>query len=498
MDARIDGYTLHRLIGQGGFGQVFLAERGGQVCVLKRLHDEVTERKDVVGRFMREAEVSSQLSHPNIARVLGARFDDEHRYIAFEFIEGLSLHVVRARLAKRGRPLDTGASLTIVQAILQALSYIHAQGLVHRDLKPGNVMVGFDGVVRIIDFGIAQLEAAPALTKQGHVVGTFSYMAPEQAKGERVDHRADQFAVGMILYELLSQRRVHPSKIAGKTLSRRTLRRRVVEGALAPLRSVAPDVSPALSEAVMRAVAKRPEDRFESVAAMLEALQRAGPAPYDLQSLMRAEFAKEAQKVKEVLEQLHDAAPVLPHTAIALMPAELSISDEPASLTAPQSMGPKPKRTLAPWWIGGALLLCAALGALLWADFSREVPVQIAPVKQPRAQRRPPKVVPSITPRTAPDVGLPEDLGVQPVVAKPPPAPQPKAKDAGAASPDTPDAQLERLIQAGRDQEARALIRKMARDQLAGPQAQVVENCLTLRMRLSRCARLLRQKLEQP
>jgi eukaryotic-like serine/threonine-protein kinase len=211
-------YRIISKIGAGGMGEVYLAQdtKLDRKVAIKFLHEEFSKDADKLSRFVQEAKAASALNHPNILTVYEIGEVDGKNYIATELIEGETLS---RRL--RGESMSLNSTLDVAIQIASALQAAHNAGIVHRDIKPDNVMIRPDGFVKLLDFGIAKLaeknrepideEAATAIsagTSPGMIVGTAAYMSPEQARGKQVDARTDIFSFGVVLYEMLTKR--HP------------------------------------------------------------------------------------------------------------------------------------------------------------------------------------------------------------------------------------------------------------------------------------------------
>ena len=195
-------YELKSVVGTGGMSSVYCAfdtllERN---VALKILHDRYGGDEEYVERFRREARAVAQLSHPNIVTVIDRGEEDGKQFIVFELVEGENLK----ELVERGGPLPVGRAIQFGLEIGRALAFAHAQGLVHRDVKPQNVLLNDDGLAKVTDFGIVRSLDAVGHTETGTVLGTSHYIAPEQARGERVDAQTDVYSFGVVLYELLT------------------------------------------------------------------------------------------------------------------------------------------------------------------------------------------------------------------------------------------------------------------------------------------------------
>ena len=197
-----DRYELEELVGHGGMSSVYKARDSllERHVALKILHEQYVEDEDFVERFKREARSVAQLQHPNIVTVIDRGEDGGRQFIVFEYIDGENL---KEYVARKGR-LDVPEALDLAIAVARGLAFAHEHGLVHRDVKPQNVLLNGDGRPKVTDFGIARSLDVDGMTQTGTVLGTSNYIAPEQASGERVDAHTDVYALGAVLYELLT------------------------------------------------------------------------------------------------------------------------------------------------------------------------------------------------------------------------------------------------------------------------------------------------------
>jgi len=270
----LDHYRILSAIGVGGQGEVYKAidTTLDRTAVIKVLPPEQTVKPSSLERFRREAKLAASLDHPNICTIHGLYEADGVRFIAMQYVEG---RTVRQLVA--GRPLALNSALSIAIQVADALAAAHARGIMHRDIKAGNVMVMDSGRVKVLDFGLAKLLEGsegdtndPHLTELGVPYGTATYAAPEQASGERVDHRADIFSTGVLLYELLTGS--WPFK--GKSVVE--VRYAVLHHAPLPIAEARGEDSPIvvrLQEILDRAMAKDPKDRYQSIAELRDALR---------------------------------------------------------------------------------------------------------------------------------------------------------------------------------------------------------------------------------
>jgi eukaryotic-like serine/threonine-protein kinase len=278
---RLGSYEILSAVGAGGMGEIYRARdlKLGREVAIKVLPEELASDPDHLRRFEREARTASSLNHPNIVTIHDIDEQDGIRYIAMELVEGSTL-----RELLRDAPLSTPRLLALARQAADGLARAHAAGVVHRDLKPENLIVSDDGLLKILDFGLAKVTpVAPSLesdetrtaqlTEQGSVMGTIPYMSPEQASGHSVDYRSDQFSLGTVLYEMASGRRAFKRDTPTQTLAA------VIEGQPEPLGRLNRRLPSALLTIIDQCLAKNPERRFASTRDLATALQMVPDAP---------------------------------------------------------------------------------------------------------------------------------------------------------------------------------------------------------------------------
>jgi len=267
-------YRLQRSIGRGGMADVFMAfdkKRQAPVAV-KILREDMAEEPDLVRRFGHEAQALARLDHPNIVHFYAFEQDGPVAFIVMDYIEGTTL---RGLLNVRRKPLDVKEITSILRDLCSALHYAHLNGFIHRDLKPGNIMLKQDGKALLTDFGISR--ATEGVTLTGEVVGTPAYMSPEQVAGGQVDARSDIYSLGALLFEMATGRRPFTGEEPG--LTRTGTNTRIQE---AHLRLTPPDprvfngrLPPAAAKVILRALAKQPADRWPDVVILRQAWEAA-------------------------------------------------------------------------------------------------------------------------------------------------------------------------------------------------------------------------------
>jgi TonB family protein len=257
---RIGKYEIIRELGRGAMGVVFQARDPliGRLVALKTITTVVAENPDLRERFYREAQAAGGLQHPNVVTIYEMGEAGAIPFIAMEYLQGESLE----QLISRRTALPLAQKLGYIVQASRALDYAHRRGIVHRDIKPGNIMVTIQGVVKVVDFGIARL-VDTSRTQTGTLLGTFGYMSPQQVRGKRADERSDIWAMGIVMYELLSyQRAFSADNHAALLLS-------ILGDEPPPIDVVAPECSPELATVVHKALRKEDSERYQSMEALL-------------------------------------------------------------------------------------------------------------------------------------------------------------------------------------------------------------------------------------
>jgi len=260
-------YKLEAKLGSGGMSTVYLARDttlDRQVAV-KVMHREMSEQADQLQRFRQEARAVAKLSHPNVVAVIDAGEDGGHPYIVFEYVEGETL---KQRINRIGA-LDAQEALAYAIEIARGLTVAHARNMVHRDIKPQNVLIDAEGRAKLTDFGISRQLEQDGMTATGRVLGTTDYVAPEQAMGHPVDQRSDIYSLGVVLYEMLT------GQVPFSADSQVGVAMKHVNEELPDVQQRRPELSAAAAMTVERATAKDPADRYQSVGELIDDLSTA-------------------------------------------------------------------------------------------------------------------------------------------------------------------------------------------------------------------------------
>lgn len=399
MANRIGRYRSIAALGHGGMADVFLTVSEGpfnfnKLLVVKQLKSELAEDEQFRQMFLDEARLAARLNHPNVVQTYEVGAEASRHFIAMEYIDGQALQSILRRISRKAFPL--GAHVTILSHVLSALAYVHdlcdfdgtPLGMVHRDVSPQNVIVTYEGQVKLVDFGVAKSTIAVVQTQAGTLKGKAAYMAPEQISGKGVDKRADIFGVGVMLWEAIVGRRLVAS--GGDATAIMTAR---ITGEESKVEAAAPDAPPKLVAACDRALALSPKDRFadasEMRAALDEWLDEAGmrASPRELGALLREAFAEERRDMEQKLsDQLASADTVDLDLSIDLprWSDSASAPESARSLDDSRSVAsPAPAARAASRWRWPAMLAPAAVMALALAFVAgaqRQGPLPTAPV----------------------------------------------------------------------------------------------------------------------
>ncbi len=267
MRSRVGRYIIQAKLGQGGMGMVYKAYDPmlDRVVAVKLMPPELSKQEKLVKRFLREARISAKLDHPNIVKVFDLGVEGDTYFLVMEYIDGITM---RAYITNRER-IDLEESLNIFKQILAGMRYAHSKGIIHRDLKPENVMITHTKQVKIMDFGLAFMKGRHSITSPGSVMGTLAYFSPEQARGEDVDQRTDVYALGVILYELLT------GKLPIFADNPAAMINALLTSTPPSPKTYNPQIPDSIEEVIMRALSKEPSARYDNAGSMLIALERA-------------------------------------------------------------------------------------------------------------------------------------------------------------------------------------------------------------------------------
>jgi len=415
MAAPFGRYQLLRKIAAGGMGQVFLARTGTagfeKILVIKRILPSLGEDEEFVEMFFDEARIAARLNHPNLVQIFDVGEVDGVPFLAMEYLRGEDLRRVEKAARQAGKPLPVGLLLRIIADAAAGLAYAHdvrdaqgkPMGLVHRDVSPQNILVGFDGAVKLIDFGVAKAAGRSQRTASGILKGKYAYMSPEQADGRPLDGRSDLFALGIILWEMLAGRRLFKGENDLETL------RLVKECQVPPPSRLNPAVTPELEAISLRCLRPRAEDRFPDAAALRLALEdyivRQGlPASAAhladfLKPLYAARIEREVHP--ESMDELSEAADLDARSASESKSQRKQVS---MRYLAP-SQAERPPRKGSPDLVvvgaGAAVALLLGGGVLAWTLKQRPTVKEPAPVAAP-VLPPPPVLAPAVVPAAAP------------------------------------------------------------------------------------------------
>ena len=422
---RIGRYEVVSALGQGAMGAVYkavdpLIERTVAIKTIG-LQLSKAERAEFEERFYREAKSAGRLNHANIVTIYDVGETEDIAYIAMEYVEGKSLR----ELLDSGVVLPTELIVRIAGRVANALHYAHENHVVHRDIKPANIMITSNRDVKIMDFGIAQIPTG-SRTQLGTVLGSPKYMAPEQVTGQPTDGRTDIFALGVVLYEMLTG----ATPFNGDNLS--AIMYQVLNLDPAPPSTVNPRVPPAFDRIVRRALAKRPEDRYRTAREFARDLKQLGGAP--------AEAAHRLPARARPANSPTDGAAMDEPTTVLLQPGRARARPVDTATDARREKPARGRRRLV--WVALPLAVVAGLAVVAWGPGREHAPapapapltaapapaerVAAAPVKSAAETAVMPDVVPAVAPESVPPAAR-QPARSAGTVAQSAPAPRPAA-----------------------------------------------------------------------
>lgn len=383
-------YRLLESIGTGGMAEVFRARGAGlgraeREVAVKMVHPHLAHERVMVELFHREAQVASTLAHPNLVTVLESGLQDGRCYLVMEYVDGVDLRGLLRRVWGHGGSLPIGVAVAIASAMCAGLHHAHERcdehgqplQIVHRDVSPGNVLVSRDGAVKVSDFGVAKAMASWSAVHSAHgtIRGKLAYMAPEQARGDEVDRRADVFSVGSVLFEMLTRAR------AVKGDEEVVQLHALVYGDVPAVRSSRPDCPASLAAVVERALQRDPDARWPSALAMQQALERSAldegcfVTPSALADFVAETMRSEprAEAVDDAVTRVHGAG-----AGTAASVAGVDAGSERSAAEPTETLGdvtgwggsPAPSDAVVRRgpgrWIAASLVVIAGLGGLGW------------------------------------------------------------------------------------------------------------------------------------
>src|SRR3954468_14250601 len=344
MDDAVRSLGRFQIIGRlatGGMAEVYLALSGElpgyrTLLVVKRILPHLASNRQFIGMFLDEARLAALLDHPNVVRIIEVGHDGEEYFLAMELVQGKPLSAVLRKATRERRPPSPALAAYVIAQAASGLGYAHALtdgdgrplGVVHRDVSPQNVLISFEGAVKMIDFGVARAFGRVAHTSPGGLKGKIDYMSPEQASAEEVDHRADVFALGVVLWEALTGRRLFRRETELATM------RAIVDDPIPHPSDLGP-VPPELDAIAMRALRKRRDGRFQSAQEMAMALEQyafsqPGFSPSTLANYMKGLFASESLQWRRTATAALDME--VEHPTDAHHPSVAALNAEPTTM----------------------------------------------------------------------------------------------------------------------------------------------------------------------
>jgi serine/threonine-protein kinase len=392
---RLDRYELVAELASGGMATVFLGRilgAGGfqRFVAIKRLHPHLASEQEFVEMFLDEARLAASIHHPNVVPILEVGTSDRGYYLVMEYIEGDTLARLLARAATSRQRIPIPIVIRIVLDTLAGLHAAHElkddndhhMSLVHRDVSPQNILVGINGTARITDFGVARAATRLSSTRSGQLKGKLAYMAPEQARGGQIDRRADLFAVGTVLWEVLADKRLFKGEGEADTLNR------VLFEPIPKLREVDPDIAPELEAVTMKSLDRDPDKRYPTASAFADELEKAARATSSIasvrevadyvQKLLGQDISQQREAVRAWLAQSEPSrtelddrdiilgvggATTTSSSAVSIPPKGISPTQPSSGLLSEITRARRKRRDRILW--GGAAASVAIVGGIL-------------------------------------------------------------------------------------------------------------------------------------
>ncbi len=485
---RLGEYILLEKIGSGGMGEVFKATRKGvegfeKTFAIKRIHPHLVEENEkVITMFIDEAKIAAQLSHPNIVHIYDLGKIDNYYYIAMEYVLGRDLEVILSKLRKQNRLMPYEYACLIGIKICQALDYAHRKhdssgkimGIVHRDVSPKNILISYEGEVKLTDFGVAKAASKIHQTIPGGIKGKIPYMSPEQAKGEEIDHRSDIYSLGTVLYEMCTGKKAFWGETDIAILDK------VRKGEIIPPSEVNPQIPKELEIIILKAMRYNSEERYQNVNELKKELEKFTlsykgeiPTYIDIARFMAELFSEEIKEKGIIIETLKEPQVIpkvkeekreVPHIPTTI-PEEKEVVKPKVEKAPFEEYQEEKKKSPLPLIIGLIFSILIGGGALYYFQFRKVSPPQQKPplvfpseevkkeiiAKQPAVEITQKQAeTPQEQPIVSPPVKKPEVTPVSPrrVVSKPsrpiretrvtPPSPPPTTPTTEQPTPSPP------------------------------------------------------------
>jgi len=405
-------YEIQGVLGAGGMGRVYRVRNviTDRIEAMKVLLPDLEGQEEVAARFLREIKLLAALNHPNIASLHTAQTINNQLVMIMEYVEGRTLSS-----CLQDGPVAVSDALNYTDQVLSALSYAHQQRIIHRDIKPANMMLTPEGVVKLMDFGIARTDQEPAkLTAAGTTLGSINYMSPEQVKGASIDARSDLYSVGISLYEMVTGEKPFHGD------SNFSIMAAHIQQTPTPPVDLKPGLPAGLNEIILTSIAKSADDRFQSADAFRNAIKSVTQNLQDAKTVVVSPSAVTASGAVPAA-YIKPAQPTAPRTAVATAPAQISITPPSKAMPALPTQGSRNRGLYMA--LGGLVVvaLLVAAGIYLPSKNKGSVSAENTPVVTKT-------ITPTMSPTPAPQPTTPVVEEKQQESPQPPVVPEPKAE----------------------------------------------------------------------